>query len=420
MSSKLLNRFNILLFILLVGINGWIYLHRDDGYAYTSCLNQNQLYGMSENPHITGFNLRGNDSLEIMIAPCKAQNNWVSVHESSKENKQNYQPIIKLQNGKHRYILHHGSDSIILGFDFVSSETYNKSGRTRGSVIELCYSSIPTSNAHFKSINEWQQSSPYTTELEIMEAKKLLKDSLHIKQTDKDIDKIEKISSYILKYTNAARGIPSDSMDLISPTKQFELVKSQKDKVWCGNFVDLFSFYTHCAGITTRLVCLEGSIGDVSKAGHSFNEAYIKELKQWVFVDLTSNSILAQSSNHQYLNSIELYHLYKLAPQEVTITRFLNDSIKKENFNSVKDFYDDYFQSNNQFVFYNRAQFENNTYNVLSKFKRYVSKKSTFSIYTEGKEITNEKFYWKQMALVSLICFSIYWLISSLFLKFKR
>ena len=164
---------------------------------------------------------------------------------------------------------------------------------------------------------------------------------------------------------------------------------------------------------------MEGSIGDVSKAGHSFNEVYIKELKQWVFVDLTSNCIFAQSSNHQYLNSIELYHLYTLAPQEVTITRFLNDSIKQENFNSVKGFYDDYFQSNNQFVFYNHAQFENNTYNFSSKLKRYISKRPTFSIYSEGKEASNEKFYWKQMALVSLVCFSIYWLIFVILLKLK-
>ena len=136
MSSKLLNRFNILIFILLVGINCWIYLHRDNGYAYTSYLNQNQLYIIPENPHVTGFNLRGNDSLEIIIVPYKAQNNWVFINESSKDNKQNSQPIIKLQNGKHRYLLYNGVDSIKLGFDYVNSETYKKSGRTRGSVIE--------------------------------------------------------------------------------------------------------------------------------------------------------------------------------------------------------------------------------------------------------------------------------------------
>ena len=244
MSSKLFNRINILIFILLVGINCWIYLHRDNGYAYTSYLNQNQLYIIHENPHITGFNLRGNDSLEIIIAPEKSQNNWISVTESSNGNKQNSHPIIKLQNGKHRYLLYNGVDSIILGFDYVNSETYKKSGRTRGSVIELCDASVPTSNAHYKSINEWQQSYPYTTDVEITEAKKLLKDSLHIKPTDSSIEIIEKISAYILKYTNSVKGIPSDSMDLISPTKQFELAKSQKAQVWCGNFADIFSFYS--------------------------------------------------------------------------------------------------------------------------------------------------------------------------------
>jgi|GEM_PF-4773845 len=208
-------------------------------------------------------------------------------------------------------------------------------------------------------------------------------------------------------------------MDSLSPSKQFAFVKNKQSAIWCGNFSDIFSFYASCAGITTRLVCLEGKIGDVSKAGHSFNEAYIKELKQWVFVDLTSNTVFVQSSSNQYLNSIDFYNLYKLAPKEITVTRVINDSIKQENFNSVKDFYDDYFQANDQFVYYNHKQFENTMYNFTSKIKRYIFKNPTFSIYTEAKENDNGKFWIKQIAFYVLLCFSIYWVVSIVILKRK-
>ncbi len=415
MSSKLQKRFNALVLIVLFSINCWIYIHRDNGYAYTSYLNQNQLYTISENPHITGFTIKGRDSLEIKLTPNST--NWQSINGLTKTKSH---PIIELREGKHLYKLYYNTDTIFLGFDFVSSTTYKKNGRTRGSVIELCYSSVPTNNEELNSISHWQQISPFTTEKEINEGKQLLKDSLHIKQTDKDIDKIEKISTYILRHLDSNKGIPIDKMDEVSPTQKFKLVKTKQSKIWCGNFADIFSFYANCMGINTRLVCLEGKIGDIYKAGHSFNEAYIKELKQWVFIDLTSNTIFAKTSSNHYLNSIEFYNLYQLAPKEITTIRFINDSIQCENFEIVKSFYDDYFQSNNQFVFYNRHQFENNTYSLFSKFKRYIFKNPTFTIFTEASIINNEKFYIKQFALFALFSFLTYLLISSLILKRKQ
>jgi hypothetical protein len=418
MSFKPLQLYNGFLFLLLVVVNGYIYVHRDDGFAYTSYLNKKQLYSNSENTHIENFILRGLDSLEVIIAPSPYH--WLVKGSSQKELLNDKNPIIKLQEGKHSYVLYNKTDSIIVGFDVVDSKTYQKSGRTRASVVELCYTSVPLNNYNYLSISEWQQASLYTTEQEIEDAKLLLKDSLHILPNDSSIQIIQKISRYILKYTGTNKGIPSNAMDSLSPTKQFEFAKNKQSAVWCGNFTDMFSFYASCAGITTRLVCLEGKIGDVSKAGHSFNEAYIKELKQWVFVDLTSNSVFAQSPSKQYLNSIDFYNLYKLAPKDIIITRVINDSIKQENFNSVKDFYDDYFQANDQFVFYNHKQFENNTYSFLSKIKRYTSKNPTFSIYTEAVENDNDKFWIKQTALYALLCFSLYWIMSTVILKRKR
>ena len=419
MLFKSLNRLHIITFMLLVAINCWIYIHRDNGFAYTSFANQNQLYQSDETPYIQGFYLHTNESLEIIVNPNSTQNNWLVEKRSLINKKNEHHPIIKLQEGKHNYTLFNNSDSITLGFDYTKSQTYKQSNRTRESVVELCYSSIPINNNSIGTRSYWQQTSPYSNEQEINEVKKIVKDSLQIKTTDNNIQIIEKISAFILKHIGTDKGIPSDKMDSLSPFRQFNLAKTKQSKVWCGNFSDIFSFFAQCAGITTRLVCLEGKIGDISKSGHSFNEAYIKELQKWVFVDLTSNSLFAKSSSNQYLNSIEFYNLYKLSPKEITITRFINDSIKQENFEVIKPFYDDYFQSNNQFVFYNNTQFKNNLYSFSSKLKRYAFKNSTYSIYTEAKDHENEKFYIKQFALGILLSFTLYWILSMVILKFK-
>lgn len=207
----------------------------------------------------------------------------------------------------------------------------------------------------------------------------------------------------------------------MSPQKQLLLIQQKKSKLWYENFTDLFSFYAQFANIPTRLVCLEGKANNnVYFAGHSFNEVYIKEMKKWIFVDLTSNTILVENNHHNYLNSSELKKLYQLSPESIIKTSLINDTIKKQNLTLHDDFYKSYFNSDSYLVYYKANQFPKNNYSFFQKLKRYVSTASTFLVYDTLHSHHNFKFYTKQFALVTLCLFVVYLITQFIFRRNKK
>ena len=395
--------FNSVLFLCLLTINGYIYVNRDNGYAYVEVLNYQELYQTKEVSYISSFYYNGNDSLKVKFLEEK--------------NKQEKIYGIKLREGKNNYIIAKDSNStrclpIEIGLNYASTESYQKDGRSRVSDVELFYSNTPIINYDIHNLTDWEQKSPHTTDDELIIADKILSSDIKIKTTDSSIVKIQKIAKYILKNTANNAGAPIDSMDYMSPLKQLECVVSKKSKIWCGTYTAIFSFFANRAGILTRLVCLEGKINNVLKAGHSFNEVFIKEQNKWVFVDLTSNTLCVQTPSEQYLNAIDLYNLHKLNITDMIVTTIENDSIINVNYGKLKKFYEYYFSQNNSFVFYFKNQFENQAYNFSSKIKRYLSQAPTFAIYSEASYSDNNKFYGKLFFFYLLVGFTLYLILS--------
>lgn len=421
MKYKHLYIFNGTIFIILLTINLFIYKNRDDGYAYKEYLNYNQLYQNKESLSIHKLSFNGTDSLRLTFAPNNYNSlKWQVTLPDSLSYININNPVLKLYEGAHNYSIKNieTKDSIIkLRLNFITESTYKKNGRSRNSDVELMYASIPVETEKLYSTKQWIQSSDYTTEQEITIAKKILLDSIHVNSSDNAITKIQKIGSYILKKLDSKRGTPKDTMDLLSPLQRFEYAQKNKSKIWCGDFSSIFSFFANSAGITTRSVWLEGNANGILTAGHSFNESYIKELNQWIFVDLTSNTLSVQTNRGNYLNTIDFYNAHQLATDNLVVTSFNNDSIYKTPIKYSDSFYNDYFNPNVNFIFYFSSQFNKHLYSFSEKIKRYATKNSTFATYSNAPDMVNFKFYVKQGALLVLFLFTIYWIILSLILK---
>ena len=409
------------MFFALFIINVFIYKNRDNGYAYEQYLSHNQLYQNKGNLSIQRLNLNEKDSLNVVFSkPSSIEVKWqVQLPDSTKyiciKN-----PKIKLTEGIHNYDIKNieTNDSLItIRLNYVSENSYKKFGRNRNSDVELIYSSIPFDNENLFFKTHWTQSSEYTTANEITIAKKILLDSIHIRPSDNSITKIQKIGSYILKKLDTKRGIPKDTMDLLSPLQSFEYAQQNKSKVWCGDFSNIFAFFTNLEGITTRSIWIEGDANGINTAGHSFNETYIDEFNKWIFVDLTSNTLSVQTNKGEYLNTLQFYNAFILSSDNLQITSFKQDSILKNTINYNNSFYNDYFNSPIDFVCYYSSQFNKQLYNFSGKIKRYIFKNPTFAIYTNTSNTDNEKFHTKQNALLSLLIFTLYWIIISIILK---
>ncbi|OFY96095.1 MAG: hypothetical protein A3K10_01800 [Bacteroidetes bacterium RIFCSPLOWO2_12_FULL_31_6] len=306
MKQKYFKLINGILFITLLFINGWIYVNRNNGYAYQATANYNQLYQLND-------------------------------------------------------------------------------------------------------LSQWQQKSQYATPKELVATQQIISDSLQINKNESDSIKIKKIAAYLLKNLNDCRGIPIDSMNVISPLNQFNFAIAKKSKVWCGNFSTIFSYFANSAGVLTRAIDIGGSVNSETIAHHSFNEAFIKEINQWVLVDLTSNTLFLKSQTGGFLNTLDFYRAH-LTNQQLHTISYKNDSIREIDYKETKPFYNDYFSPNTSFVFYLSTQFDKNLYDFSSKIKRYFSKSPTFFTYSETKPTDNKKFYLKQFYFCVLLLFLVYWI----------
>lgn len=423
MQKKKTKLFKWLIFLLLLGVNCWIYINRDNGYAYKELLNYNQLYQIQENLKINSFHFNGNDSLKLILLPTQKNEQWQIILPNGSSYKCAGNPNIKLQEGKLDYYLKplNNHDSLIhLRLNYVTETTYKQSRKIKNSDVELLASSLPLEIPSIYPLQYWTQSSEFTTEEEISIAKKLLVDSIKINLAEPSITKIEKIGSYILKKLNTHRGTPNDSIDNMSPMQSFNYALKDKSDVWCGHFSNIFSFFANAAGVTTRAVCLEGDANGIIKAGHSFNECYIPELKQWIFVDLTSSTLSVQTKKGKYLNAIDFFNAHELRVDSIMVNTFTNDSLYKMSYNYNTSFYNDFFNTNSYFVFYNASEYDKTLYSFTNKIKRFVTKAPTFAVYSNSNNQDNEKFYFKQSMLWLLLIYTLYWITSSILLKEKR
>ena len=255
-------------------------------------------------------------------------------------------------------------------------------------------------------IQKWKQTSPYTTQEEINTAKNILKDSVQINNSENSIQKISKIGSYVLAALDNHRGQPADCMKNTSPLKEFFFASNNKSEVWCGNFANIFSFFANTAGIPTRYVAEEGNKNNQ----HVLNECFVKELNQWVLVDLTSKIILAKNKWGNYLNTIDLYHAHILKTDSISVSSCENKISVITGYSSLRNFYDSFFDTRSLFVFYLSAQFDKNLYSVSSKIKRYFTKSPTFACYENTNISSNNRFYVKIFSFYLFFAFVIYWI----------
>jgi len=252
-------------------------------------------------------------------------------------------------------------------------------------------------------ITKWKHSSPYTSAQEEVTAHNILRDSMHIVDSDNSLIKIQKIGSYILSALDDRRGAPSKIMNGISPLEEFYFARNKKSEVWCGNFANIFSFFANQSGVLTRYVAQEGDKNNQ----HVFNECFVKESNQWVLVDLTYKLILAKNNSGNYLNAIDLHNAHISNTDSITVTTFQDNEIGNTNYTTVRSFYDPYFHRNSLFVFYLNDQFDSRLYSITSKLKRYLTKSATFVSYGEKGSVSNKKFYYKISYFYLLVAFTV-------------
>jgi len=413
MSSKSWHILNLIVFLVLLSVNLFIFLNRDNGYAYSAQASYNLLYHHAGENKVEKITQKGDTAFIHIIG---AESAW----REDQHGAYGQPAIIRLKEGKNLYQLEsRKGQKISIGLNFTRSEKYIQNKRQRGDVLELYYSSAPVTTETLLPLSDWLYVDERATPKEKTQALTLISNGMHIGPAEKTEVKVLKTAAYILQFLDNKRGIPSQAMDSLSPLQRLNTALTGRSKVWCGDLASIFSYFMLLEGVPCRLIALEGNVGDALRAGHVFNEVYIKENQKWAMVDLTSKALLVKNENGSLLNCQQLFGAHYLTPAHLQLTTFNGQLLENEPYENVKGFYDYYFQSNGHFVYYLRSQFSKTFFSTPQKLRRYFIASPTYLIFDNYNKTDNILFFIKQAFALILVLFMIYWLFSFLLTRKK-
>jgi len=242
---------------------------------------------------------------------------------------------------------------------------------------------------------------PYSNEA-IAEAKAIL-NPLRI-DTTSTIGKLKLIGTHLRNKFGKQGGYPSDTIHRADPLDQYKILSNDSSqKIWCGTWAQLISFFGWSQGIVNRNI-------EIMQPGdrHILTEYYVSELRTWAMIDLSHDIVLAQKTGKP-LNTIAFLDALK-TPDSIEVLTGSGEFkplTQLPGFESVHNYYRkefDYFYYHNTHLAI--------VYSPAAKFKRYFLPDSWYEIYSFNSK-SNWPFYVK-------LVFMVTWLILVSLILIKR
>ncbi|MFI5155084.1 MAG: hypothetical protein ACHQEM_02815 [Chitinophagales bacterium] len=378
--------------------------------AYSDSLNYNQLYFDKDKIHI-GETRMHNGEVEILFEgkfPSEKSIDFSLIDDQGQisNGMGNLVLINAKAGGLHNYkILFNGfADTIGFAIDMDKDSP----GQSMNSDYEITTNNVMGSAGLF-GVRDWAMDYWGTDTIGVMEdTRRILSDSLFIRSGDTDAEKILKIGKFILYRTGEMDGRPDDALSNMHPEKQLRRVQSGKSRIWCGNYAAIFSWLASGAGLPVRLVSCGMKEGSKQTGIHVFCEAFLKEQREWVYVDLTARNILV-SYHNKWLNAIDIQRLsrYEIKDPEWTAFHFSGDSIIKKPYGQVSAVTDHYFHANSFYHFYFAGYFRNQfPPNIFSRVKKFLNTGYYYGVYSDNLRTRNYLFYLRILTNYLLVfCF---------------
>lgn len=213
--------------------------------------------------------------------------------------------------------------------------------------------------------NKWNAFSNDYSETELVQSRYLL-DSLSFPAGAGTKEQIKWIGTFLYSRFKNQGGTPSSQLSSASPYQQFRLLeKNDSNKLWCGNYAFMFTWFCRSYGITSRII-------EIQKTGdhHVINECYLPEERQWVLADVTNNLLLPSQKNGALLNTVSFRELIATDSLFNAYT-LVNDTICNSTFKSNSFTGKNYYSPALPLYYYKRINSEK-TYITKEKIKRYL------------------------------------------------
>ncbi len=386
------------LFVLITFCNGYLFIKRDD-YKFVKQSAYTEIYP-NYLTSIKAFKKINDSTLEVAINKINSKQNDTSI-------------ILNLKKGINDYFVIERwlQDSLKVTIEYLATEDYAKQGNSLQGGITI-YNSTQTQNIEQTNLNKWKDDEITSTPLERNLVNQLLKDSIKIEDRDITVEKVRKIGTYLSHHLRNAVGLPTDSLLNLSVYNQYKCgIKG--DKIWCGNYANIFNLFCKQANVKTRYVEINKQYSNFAGNLHIFNEYFIAEQGKWAAIDLLNNNLFYRNSFGDFLNAVQIKNASALDSSIKVFKASSDKSLAIVNFSSLPKSFFDTYNNTKELKFYLSLNY-NEDNNFIKKFKRYFQKKYYCELYSDSSIIDNKKFYIKQFLLLLQAIFTLAFLIACL------
>lgn len=386
-------------------------------FAHADVADYNLLYTTSDNIYVKKLGVI-NDSLDILFGgDVKDVNNYaVSWHNSNGSDS----GIINYTGKSLRYKplpskpqiiavkLNDDTRSYSINVSYTPEAVYRQAGNSGTLEYEVTSADMAIEPAVVRDVLDWMPEEWVKADGSVQS---FVTDSAGIRNNDSTVQKLLKIGRAVLGNMPPDNGLPSDSVSALHPLKQLELAKAGKVNLWCGNYVTMFGCLAAAAGIPYRTVQVGGAKKDIGLGNHVFCEAYLKEEKQWAYVDLTNNSILLKQGD-RYLNAIDLQRLltYPGGTDQVNSYMVQGDSIHIVPFNKNSANAKYYFHQNTRYTFFYKdynSKYSNPS--LLQRVKNLFLARPVYAVYSDNLPGRNQHFLARIISNYILVAVAVAW-----------
>jgi hypothetical protein len=219
---------------------------------------------------------------------------------------------------------------------------------------------------------KWNNFNSQYSQSEKLETKQIT-DSL-VKGQKATIEKVFIIANYLHTRFKNQQGKPTKELSISSPLTQYKkLCGNVNEKLWCGTWAQLFSYFCFSQGIICRYI-------EIMHPGdhHVMNECYLPESKEWVMMDLTFDLLLVQQKSGDYLNVVSFKNNIGQSSSLFAINN--SEALYQPDLSitPIQNYY-----NNKSPIYYYHSLATDKVYSLGSKLVRYFLPISWYKIYDD-------------------------------------
>ncbi len=393
----------ILVFILLILLNGFILLHRNEGFKYYPLKTYSEIYQADSSFFIKNIFFT-NDSVQFTFSmkPAAAQ----YLLENKKVQVIGHSITFPLKENFHVYTLapgNGGSKNIIFHID-------HSKDKQQIFTNEFLFSNVPGPGISTTPLHIWEEGDRQYPTKEVMEGRKLLNEKTRIPAALTDSARFMQIASFIAGIHSDSSGTSIQTMNTFSPYNQ--IVQSLKGSVQldCGNFSQMLAFLCDIENLPNRRITYRGPDGNWRFGVHYMNEIYLREKQTWILADALNNIYWPHDSLNTY-NAVDIKKIFEVnGLAEKKVFTFQHDSLLVKDYSELSYWHEYYNTSNASIAYLFRGkEIKKSTLDNLVQFYTFIHHEIW---YNDNKQNNWALIILKLISFYGLIFLVIKWIFS--------